>query len=101
MKSDSPALRHLVPLVLLGWITTAMAAPGQATGIDPAASALAKAVTAKLGSAQTIRLTAKHKLDPGWGSAQSWKEAPSGSPSNDRISLCRATSRQRDSGDCL
>lgn len=44
--------------------------------IEPAAAALAKAVSAKLGSAQTIRLTATHKLDPSLGVGAGHEKGP-------------------------
>jgi hypothetical protein len=45
-------------------------------GIEPAAAALAKEVAAKLGSAQTIRLTATHKLDPALGVGAKLERGP-------------------------
>jgi hypothetical protein len=44
--------------------------------IDPAARELAKAVATKLGSAQTIRLTAKHQLDPQLGVGAKIEKGP-------------------------
>ncbi|WP_009961260.1 DUF2092 domain-containing protein [Verrucomicrobium spinosum] len=44
-------------------LTNSRPAPKITPGIDPAAATLAQEVTTKLSSAQTLRLTAKHKLD--------------------------------------
>jgi hypothetical protein len=44
--------------------------------IEPAARELAKAVSAKLGSAQTLRLTAKHQLDPRLGVGAKIEKGP-------------------------
>jgi hypothetical protein len=44
--------------------------------IDPAAAALAQEVAAKLGSAQTLRLTAKHQLDPALGVGAKLENGP-------------------------
>jgi hypothetical protein len=44
--------------------------------IEPAAASLAKEVAGKLGSAQTIRLTATHKLDPALGVGAKLERGP-------------------------
>jgi hypothetical protein len=45
-------------------------------GIEPAARELAKAVTAKLGSARTLRVTASHRLDPALGVGAGYEKGP-------------------------
>lgn len=58
-------LRNLiVPSVA---VISGLAAPVAKAEVEPAAQALAKAVAAKLAAAQTIKLTAKHELDPALG----------------------------------
>ena len=44
--------------------------------IEPAARELAKAVNDKLGSARTLRVTAKHKLDPALGVGAAHEKGP-------------------------
>lgn len=44
--------------------------------IEPAARELAKAVATKLGSAETVRLTARHKLDPALGVGAGHEQGP-------------------------
>lgn len=51
------------------------ASPAQA-GIDPAAKALADAVTAKMKSAQTVKVTAKHTLSPSLSLGVGHEKAP-------------------------
>ena len=53
--------------LLLSLLMIGMSAPVAEAHIDPAAAALAKEVAAKISSAQTIRLSATHKLDPALG----------------------------------
>lgn len=48
----------------------------QAPTIEPAAQAMVKALTAKLGAARTIRLTAKHELDPALGVGAKFEKGP-------------------------
>lgn len=57
-------------------IATSLAASAAQAQIEPSAAALAKAVSAKLGSAQTIRLTATHKLDPSLGVGAGHEKGP-------------------------
>ncbi len=47
-----------------------------AGAIDPAARAFADSVGARLGAASTIRLTAKHRLDPRLGVGQKLEQGP-------------------------
>jgi hypothetical protein len=60
-------MKRLLTVTMPLWLAAAMvlglASTTQAQ-IDPAARALAQSVSAKLGSAQTLRLTAKHNLSP-------------------------------------
>jgi len=62
------------------WLAAALAAcfsfQGARAEIDPAARDLMKAVTAKIGGAQTIRLTAKHKLNPVLGVGSRLERGP-------------------------
>ncbi len=44
--------------------------------IEPAARALAAAAAAKLGQAQTVKLTAKHKIDPDLGTGSALDKGP-------------------------
>lgn len=76
MKYIAPACYRMIPLMLLSWVTSSIAAPKAAPGIDPAAATLAQEVTTKLSGAQTIRLTAKHKLDPKLGVGARLKNGP-------------------------
>ena len=76
MNTKHPAFTRLAALVLLTGATGAFAAPPVAPGIEPAATALAKSVTEKLGAAQTVRLTAKHKLDPRLGVGAKLERGP-------------------------
>lgn len=56
------------PLLLASvLIATGFAFSGAKAEIEPAARDLAKAMSHKIGGAQTIRLTAKHQLDPSLG----------------------------------
>jgi hypothetical protein len=59
-------LRHPTP-ALLALVAACIAPLSAHAEIEPAARELAKAVADKLGSAQTIHLTAKHRLDPRLG----------------------------------
>ena len=59
-----PCLHRLSCCLAAAFVATALA-PSAAKGeIEPAARELVKSTSGKLGSAQTIRLTAKHKLHP-------------------------------------
>lgn len=66
------ALRLGIAIALFGATFT----PTTQAGVDPAARALAKEVAAKLGSAQTIRLTASHKIDPALGVGSRLEKGP-------------------------
>ncbi|MDB6135276.1 MAG: hypothetical protein JWM59_3519 [Verrucomicrobiales bacterium] len=66
MKKSSTARRMVSGLLPV--LVAAIFNPGAAQAeIEPAARELAKAVADKVGSAQTIRLTARHHLDPALG----------------------------------
>lgn len=66
-KTRLSLLLRIFPLGLaVAWIGVPSPAYSQ-SGITPEARALAKAVEAKLGAAKTIRLTARHQLDPALG----------------------------------
>lgn len=67
MKTIHSARTPLVSILALALFAAGSQISAADLGIDPAARALANAVAAKLGSAQTLRLTAKHKLDPALG----------------------------------
>ncbi len=71
-----PCLHLSRPVVLIFTISTTLFFQNASAEIEPAARELAKAVTAKLGSAQTIRLTAKHKLDLALGVNAGHETAP-------------------------
>jgi hypothetical protein len=65
MKTKIPTRIPQVPVLLAtALMVTGCAAQAQ---IQPAARELAQAVSTKLGSARTLRLTATHKLDPALG----------------------------------
>jgi hypothetical protein len=68
---------HNQSLSILASLTffAVMPSPSHAQ-IDPAALALARSVAAKLGSAQTIRLTAVHHLDPRLGVGSRLEDGP-------------------------
>lgn len=70
MKSTSSRLAFIFGLALLGF------AGGASAEIEPAARDLAKAMGSKIGGAQTIRLTAKHKLDPALGVGAKLEKGP-------------------------
>jgi hypothetical protein len=59
-----PCWHRLACCLTAACIATGIAASAAQGAIEPAARELMKSVSSKLGSAQTIRLTAKHKLDP-------------------------------------
>lgn len=69
MKTNPSNTRRHATLAALLWSTAAFSCiPASARAdIDPSATALATEVAAKLASAQTIKLTARHKLDPSIG----------------------------------
>jgi hypothetical protein len=68
-------IHHTTPALLA--IVAACIAPFSAHAeIEPAARELAKAVTEKLGGAQTIHLTAKHHLDPRLGVGAKLEKGP-------------------------
>jgi len=73
-----PILPAAILAALLGATGFAIgAAPkSNVAAIDPAARAFADSVTAKLGAASTIRLTAKHRLDPRLGVGQKLEQGP-------------------------
>jgi hypothetical protein len=60
------------------WLCAALAclALPSLAGIEPEAKALAEAVAAKLQSAKTLRLTAKHTLDPTLGTGSKLDQGP-------------------------
>ena len=60
-------LLRTLPLGLAFALIGATSLARAQTGITPEARALAKSVEAKLGAAKTIRLTARHQLDPALG----------------------------------
>jgi hypothetical protein len=57
-------------------ITASNAGDSQASGIDSAARSLVKEVAAKLTESKTIRLTAKHELDPRLGVGSKLEKGP-------------------------
>lgn len=57
-------------------IATSLAVTTAQAEIEPAARELAKSVSAKLGTAQTIKLTAKHQLDPRLGVGAKIEKGP-------------------------
>ncbi len=57
-------------------MATSLAATTAQAEIEPAARELAKSVSAKLGSAQTIKLTAKHQIDPALGVGAKLEQGP-------------------------
>jgi hypothetical protein len=63
-------------LVVAALTCTVHAAPTAPAQIDPAAQALVQSLTAKLGPARTIRLTAKHELDPALGVGAKFEKGP-------------------------
>jgi hypothetical protein len=75
MKPNFTRSRTLALWLAVAVATSLVASRTQAE-IEPAARALAQSVTAKLGSAQTLRLTAKHKLDPALGVGAKLENGP-------------------------
>lgn len=67
MKRNTLPTQHTISLLIAAIVVSAAAIPRAKADIDPAASALAKEVAAKLASAHTMKLTARHKLDPALG----------------------------------
>ncbi|MFN0127506.1 MAG: DUF2092 domain-containing protein [Verrucomicrobiales bacterium] len=63
MKTNQSIIAQWLAIVIAGCLFHHKAS----AEIEPAARELAKAVTAKLGGAQSIRLNANHKLDPALG----------------------------------
>ena len=77
MNRLSIPLRAIRPGLALAFaLTGANFAPQSQAGIDPAAQALAREVATKLGAAQTIRLTASHKIDPALGVGSRLEKGP-------------------------
>jgi hypothetical protein len=68
-------LRHITP-ALLALVAACVSPLSAHAEIEPAARELAKAVAEKLGSAQMIHLTAKHKLDPRLGVGAKLENGP-------------------------
>jgi hypothetical protein len=70
------AYRHLFKPAWFTAIAVLVFAGAAPAEIEPAARELAKAVSAKIGSAQTIKLTAKHKIDPALGMGARHEKGP-------------------------
>lgn len=68
------SLHHTLPALLA--VAACLVTSTAQAEIEPAARELAQAVSAKLGSAQTIRLTAKHQLDPRLGVGAKIEKGP-------------------------
>ncbi len=62
--------------LLLITIVAGISVPRSYAQIEPSARDLAQAVTAKLGSAQTLRVTARHRLDPILGVGAKHEKGP-------------------------
>lgn len=75
-QPDTMTQRTTLSLWLAAIIASGLAASPAQAQIEPAARELAKVVSDKLGSAQTIRLTAKHKLDPRLGVGAKLEQGP-------------------------
>jgi hypothetical protein len=67
--------RRLHPLALLV-AAVGLVCPSSRAEIEPAARALADEVAAKLGAAQTLRLTATHRIDPALGVGSRLEKGP-------------------------
>lgn len=77
MKTLIPKSIHTVPALLASVIiATGLATSSARAEIEPAARELAKATATKIGSATTIRLTAKHELDPALGVGAKLESGP-------------------------
>jgi hypothetical protein len=76
MKTHPRLLSQASMLLLLALFVSSAPVSAANPQIDPAAAALAKELAARLGSAQTIRLTAKHKLDPALGGGAKLASGP-------------------------
>ena len=76
MKLHIPTYPSKAPTLLAALLATVLATSAAKAEIDPAARELAKSVNAKLGSAQTIRLTAQQKLDPRLGGGMKIEKTP-------------------------
>ncbi len=68
-------MRHSITQGLLCAALACLVIPVQA-GIEPEAKALAEAVAAKLQSSKTLRLTAKHTIDPALGVGSKLDKGP-------------------------
>jgi hypothetical protein len=68
-------MRHSITQGLLCAALACLVIPAQA-GIEPEAKALAEAVAAKLQSSKTLRLTAKHTIDPALGVGSKLDKGP-------------------------
>lgn len=62
--------------ILIAFLAISFTTHATWADIEPAAHALAKSVAAKIGGAQTIRLTAKHTLDPRLGVGAGHEKGP-------------------------
>jgi hypothetical protein len=67
MKTRLPTSLTTVRLAALAVLLTATGAPHLRAEIEPAAQSMVQSLAAKLQAAQTIRLTAKHQIDPAIG----------------------------------
>lgn len=77
MKPMTPLLMHNMPILLAAALVATGLSPRTASAeIEPAVRELAKAISDKIGSAQTIKLTAKHKLDPALGVGAGHEKGP-------------------------
>lgn len=77
MKTLIPKPFHTAPVLLATVIiATGLAASSARAEIEPAARELAKATATKIGSASTLRLTAKHELDPALGIGAKLEKGP-------------------------
>ena len=77
MKSSIPIHSRNQPrLLFTALVTVAFAASIAKAGIEPEAREIAKAMAAKIGAAQTIRLTARHQLDPALGVGAKIEKGP-------------------------
>ena len=76
MKTNLRAGRRFLLTSLWAVMTGLALQSGVKAGIEPAAKALVESVVAKLQSAKTLRLTAKHTLDPALGVGSRLEKGP-------------------------
>lgn len=76
MKTNLRAGRRFLLTSLWAVMTGLVLQSGVKAGIEPAAKALVESVAAKLQSAKTLRLTAKHTLDPALGVGSKLEKGP-------------------------